>query len=76
MLLALRKALIAEQDKRMQQRGLDPGKDMRTIFHERHETMRERRWGRHGIEPPVLTALQKADLPPGLDQNHQSCCEG
>jgi hypothetical protein len=43
LLIALRDALLREQEKRMRQRGLDPGIGMREQLYRRLDGMKERR---------------------------------
>jgi len=58
---ALRHAVLAEMEKRARQRGLDLGKDMRTILYEKLDAMQARRQAL-GEQPRPLTTAEKADL--------------
>jgi hypothetical protein len=61
LLRSLRKVVLTEMEKRARQRGLELGKDMRTILYEKLDRMAENR-RRLGDELPPLTGAQKADL--------------
>jgi hypothetical protein len=61
LLKALRHKILAEMEKRAKQRGLDLGKDYRTILYERLDSMRARR---EALGTPYAppTAAERADL--------------
>jgi len=61
LLKALRSQILAEMEKRARLRGLDLGKDMRTIVYERLDAMRGRREAL-GDPYPEPTSAQLAEL--------------
>jgi hypothetical protein len=61
LLKTLRNALIGEQEKRMRQRGLEPGLDGRMQLYVRLDRMRENR-ERLNNPYPEVTAAEKDDL--------------
>jgi hypothetical protein len=70
LLKALRRAVLNEMEKRAKLRGLDLGKDYRTILYEKLDGMRERReqLGNPYREP---TAAERADLQAYLTETAQ-----
>jgi hypothetical protein len=67
LLKALRLKILGEMEKRAKQRGLDLGKDYRTILYERLDSMKERRkqLGSPYAEP---TQAETADLQAYLNE--------
>jgi hypothetical protein len=61
LLLALRRAVLTEIEKRQRQRGLEPGKTMREILYHRLDEMAARRRA-HGDKVSRPTPAQLADL--------------
>jgi len=61
LLRSLRKAVLVEMEKRAKLRGLDLGKDYRTILYERLDSMRARREAL-GTSLPEPTDAEKDDL--------------
>ena len=56
LLKALRSQILAEMEKRARLRGLDLGKDMRTIVYERLDAMRGRREALGDPDPEPTSA--------------------
>jgi hypothetical protein len=61
LLRQLQRALIGEQEKRMKQRGLEPGLDARTQLYVRLDRMRENR-EQLGNPYPEVSPKERADL--------------
>jgi hypothetical protein len=61
LLLALRRALLAEQERRARQRGWPLGADVRTVLYQKLDDMAARRRAVSG-EPVPLTVAQRVDL--------------
>jgi hypothetical protein len=71
LLKGLRLKILAEMEKRAKQRGLDPGKDMRSILYERLDSMKARR-AELGNPYPEVTAAEKTDLIAYLSERAQA----
>jgi hypothetical protein len=75
LLKALRKQILAEMEKRARQRGLDLGKDYRTILYERLDAMKERR-EQLGSPYAPPTQAEKDDLIAYLTTRAEAAVKG
>jgi hypothetical protein len=71
---ALRQQILAEMEKRARQRGLDLGKDMRTILYERLDAMKARREAL-GSPYPAATKAGIDDLTAYLTERAQAAAD-